>query len=227
MSGLTLTTLYVMIMSNTDTNTVFQFTPELIAQGTDYHTYRQTIQQQLEAGGPIGQVEGAQILEYTALNTKRMDRLEKTTKLQESLQEQLKAVGTGMIWTIITEGWCGDAAQNLPVLEAMAALNPQIKTVLFYRDEHPDMMDAYLTEGGKAIPKLIALRASDLKELGTWGPRPEEAQVIMRDWKAQGGGEYAVIAERIHTWYAKDKLAGIQAEISKLLPVWAAAAKQA
>ena len=125
---------------------------------------------------------------------------------------------------LITEGWCGDAAQNVPFIQALAALNPKIELRLFYRDQHPELMDAYLTNGGKAIPKLIVLRAADLQELGTWGPRPAPAQVLMDDWKAQGGGDYTQIAEAIHGWYAKDRLITLQQELSEAIQAWLRAA---
>lgn len=198
----------------------YTFSRTLLDQGISYTTYRKQVNDAVAAGGPIGTMEGPKYLEYTSLNNRRMDRLEKTLKINPELEALIRAIEEPLVWVVITEGWCGDAAQNLPFIAALADLNPQIELRLFFRDQHPELMDAYLTNGGKAIPKLIVLRAADLQELGTWGPRPAAAQELMNDWKASGGTDYTVISEAIHGWYAKDRLTTLQEELRSAIPAW-------
>lgn len=73
---------------------------------------------------------------------------------------------------IITESWCGDAAQNVPVLEKIAAESDMIETRYILRDENLDLMDPFLENGSRSIPKLFALDRTNLKVLGAWGSRP-------------------------------------------------------
>ena len=58
---------------------------------------------------------------------------------------------------VISEGWCGDAAQILPVINKMALVSNKIEFRIVLRDENPALMDAFLTNGGKAIPKVIMI----------------------------------------------------------------------
>ena len=64
-----------------------------------------------------------------------------------------------MIWLIITEGWCGDAAQCIPTIEKIAAESKNIETHYVLRDENLDLIDEYLTNNARSIPKLIACAA--------------------------------------------------------------------
>ncbi len=94
--------------------------------------------------------------EYTRLNQYRMHRLDKTVKLDLDLQQLAFQINAPQTWYVLTEAWCGDAAQNLPVIAKVAALNPHIKLTMLLREEHLEIMNEYLTHGGKSIPKLIA-----------------------------------------------------------------------
>ena len=159
------------------------------------------------------------MLHYTKMNVQRMKRIEKTTVLNEELIAALQSVQEDWTWFVLTEGWCGDAAQNVPVIAKMADLSPHITLKLVLRDDHEELMNQYLTEGGKSIPKLICINNAG-KELGVWGPRPEAPQQMMRDYKASGDTDYQKLVERMQLWYAKDKTAAIQAEFIALLKGW-------
>ena len=67
----------------------------------------------------------------------------------------MRNVKENWIWLILTEAWCGDAAQNIPTIEKIARENDRIKTLYLLRDENLELMDKYLTGGARAIPKLI------------------------------------------------------------------------
>lgn len=115
---------------------------------------------------------------------------------------------------MLTEAWCGDAAQNLPVIAKVAQLNPHITLTLLLRDEHPEIMDVYLTHGGKSIPKLIAV-AENGTELFTWGPRPEALQELVEAYKANPDRPYAEFLEEVQRWYNADKTESVQRELVK------------
>ncbi|RIJ42985.1 thioredoxin family protein [Pontibacter oryzae] len=193
-------------------------TSEHLANAISYTQYRDLIDKLLAEGKTTGTNHSEAMVEYTRVNMHRMRRVERTVLTDELLQVLL-SVQTKMIWVVLTEAWCGDAAQNLPAIVKIADASPLIDVKLLLRDEHPEIMDAYLTNGGRSIPKLIAMDANTMEVLGTWGPRPEPAQQMVLDAKANSV-PYPEMAELLHSWYAKDKSRTLQQEFSKLISKW-------
>jgi hypothetical protein len=192
-------------------------TPARLATAYSYAAYRQLIDKLLAEGRTTGPKQSEALTHYTRLNVQRMERLDKTTRLLPELAEAAAQVPGQYEWLILTEGWCGDAAQIVPVLEAVAqASGGRIRTHYMLRDEHPDLMDRYLTRGGRAIPKLLVLDAERLHEVAQWGPRPAEAQTLYWELKDQQL-PYEELAIALHTWYAKDKTRRTQQELLALL----------
>lgn len=186
-----------------------------------YPEYIKLIDDLLLDGKTTGPNQSAEMVNYGKLNRQRMRRLEKTAKLSDTVSEKARKLNRRMIWLIITEGWCGDAAQNIPTIEKIAAENTEsIETRYILRDENLELMDKYMTNGGRSIPKLIALDAETLEELGTWGPRPQAAMDYFAEMKAQGMAK-PLIMENIQRWYISDKEKSLQAEFEVLLEKWA------
>ncbi len=196
-------------------------TPGQLAQAMTYPQYRSLVNQLLATGKTTGTHQDPKLVQYTELNAQRMSRLDKTTVLKESLVQELKNVSGPWTWLVLTEGWCGDAAQNIPVLAKMAEVSPQIELKLLLRDENLELMDQYLTDGSRSIPKLICLKTDTIEEAGHWGPRPAAAQQLVLDYKAnpQGMSHDEFIAT-VHAWYAKDKTQSLQLEFEPLLKTW-------
>ncbi len=196
--------------------------------GLSYSAYRQLIDSLLTHGKTTGPNQSESYIKYTELNVRRMRRVDKTTKLQPELVEQLEKVKQPWTWVVLTEGWCGDAAQSIPVLAQMAAVSPNIQLKLLLRDEHPEVMDAYLTNGGRSIPKLICLSAK-LETLGTWGPRPDEAQQLFDEFKERYGNKfrdhYSEWSEQLQLWYTRNRTQAIQEEFMRKIASWLAATK--
>ncbi|MEO1451892.1 MAG: thioredoxin family protein, partial [Bacteroidota bacterium] len=178
-----------------------------------YESYFDLMSQLVEAGKTSGPKQSEDLAHYTALNHRRMKRILKTTKLLPETIETLKAIDTPQIWLVITEAWCGDAAQIVPILERMAEENPLIEMRLILRDENLPIMDQYLTGTSRSIPKLVILKADDLTELGVWGPRPEEAHEIVLNAKQQPDYHYTKVTEALQVWYNKYKTIGSQKEV--------------
>ncbi len=190
-----------------------------IDKSLDYETYRQLIDALLAEGKSTGSEQSESLTHYTKMNVQRMRRWDKTTQIREDLKEAIEQIDNPQIWLILTEGWCGDAAQNIPFLVKFAALNPKIEIRFLLRDENLEVMDAYLTNGGRSIPKLIVLQANTFEELGTWGPRPAEVQQMVMDFK-KSGGDYKEFSEQVHKWYAKDKGQALQKEFLEKIQSW-------
>ena len=153
---------------------------------------------------------------YTKLNWSRMRRLDKQSKINTSLAKKVEAIEGKQVWLVLVEGWCGDVAQNLPVIQKMVELNPNIELRMIFRDENLDVMDAYLTNGGRSIPKLIAMDADSLEELWTWGPRPAPVQEMVEEYK-KTGGPYSEFSEKVQKWYNGDKTQTLQNEFEALI----------
>ena len=147
--------------------------PARLAAAYSYAAYRRLIDELLAEGRTTGPVQTAELTHYTTLNVQRMSRLDKTVQLQPALAAAAASLVEDYIWLIITEGWCGDAAQLVPVFEAVAQASAgRLRTAYLLRDDNPDLMDRYLTGTSRAIPRLVMLRADTLVEAAQWGPRP-------------------------------------------------------
>lgn len=191
--------------------------PEQLAAAYTYQAYRQLIDDLLADGKTTGPEQSALLTDFTALNVQRMHRLDKTVQVQPALAAAAAGLHHHYIWLIITEGWCGDAAQLVPVFEAVAQASAgHLRTRYVLRDEHPALIDQYLTSGGRAIPKLLVLHPDTLTEITHWGPRPAPAAALVRTLKAEGMTHDDFIRE-LHTWYAHDRTQTTQTELLALV----------
>ena len=181
--------------------------------------YIKRIDDLLLDGKTTGPNQSEAMFGYGKLNRQRMHRLEKTVVVNDTLKAKVKNVGSKWIWLVITEGWCGDAAQNIPIIEKIAAENPNIETRYILRDENLELIDKYLTSGARSIPKLIVLDAASLSEIGTWGPRPKPAMDRFYELRDLGM-EKPLIMENIQRWYIGDKNQTIQQEFEELITRW-------
>ena len=187
-----------------------------IERSLTYRAYERLIADLLGQGRTTGPDQSEAFIHYTLLNQQRMHRLDKTTLLLPSAEAAIKSITVGQTWLVLTEAWCGDAAQSLPVMNMLAVLNPAISLQLVLRDEHPGLMDRFLTNGvARSIPKLIGLDTPTLEELFTWGPRPAVLQ--QRFYKMRADGiEYHQIKEELQRWYNQDRTISIQEELAAL-----------
>jgi Thioredoxin len=181
--------------------------------------YMNLIDNLLAEGKTTGENQSEDYVHFGKLNRQRIKRLEKTIHLNESLVKTAQNVERKMIWLSITEGWCGDAAQNLPAIQKIADESPNIEMKYLLRDENLDLMDKYLTNGGRAIPIVICLDANTYEELGKWGSRPKAAQDYFLEMKSKGL-EKAEMMENLQRWYNADKEQSLQAEFENLLKDW-------
>lgn len=157
---------------------------------------------------------------YAKLNHARMKRLLKTAVLSPEMIESVQKITVPSCWYIITETWCGDAAQNIPWLELMARQNPLINTAYVFRDQNLELMDAFLTNGGRSIPKVIITDVGSHEVLGNWGPRPEPAQKLYMELKNLHENNYEPIVLEMQKWYNANEGADIQEEWVRLIPGW-------
>ncbi|WNQ12435.1 thioredoxin family protein [Paenibacillus aurantius] len=82
---------------------------------------------------------------------------------------------------ILAADWCGDVVRNVPVV-FRALENSGMPVEVLIKEENEDIMDQFLTMGGKSIPVVIFTDTGGFV-LGQWGPRPEHVQAVMREFK--------------------------------------------
>lgn len=184
----------------------------------NYSEYMQWTKELVDEKKTSGHKQTEELVDFTALNLKRMERLDKTIELNKELKEKLAELPEKQTWYVLGEVWCGDSAQNVPLLGKMAeASNGKVDLYFIGRDDNPEWMDSHSTMGTRSIPKLIAFNEKG-EELFNWGPRPAPAQEILYKWKAEPRGRSKDDFEtELHTWYAKDRTQTLQKEFVELL----------
>ena len=182
-----------------------------------YEEYRTKLKNLLAEGKSSGEEQSEDLLHYSELNETRMNRLEKTIKITDENVEFLTSLDTEYIWLILSEGWCGDAAQILPIINKMAQKSNKVNLKIAFRDENPELMNLFLTNGGKSIPKLIIIEKETLKVVADWGPRPSQAIKLIVDYKAKFGIIDETAKTELQMWYLHDKGISTQDEIVDLL----------
>ena len=191
-------------------------TIQAVEHAFTYPAYRDLVVKYAEEGRTSGESSPDHI-NATSLNAHRMQRLEKTTILQPKLFTAIRAIQKPQNWIVIGETWCGDGAQIIPVLALIAAQNPLIRFRIILRDENPGIMNSFLTNGARAIPKLII---SDEKGevLETWGPRPAAIQEMVRAFKRDHPEvPHNEFVKNVQLWYTRDKAQAIQQDILELI----------
>ena len=186
-------------------------------EALDYSSYRNLVDELLAKGETTGPDNSEAMLHYSKMNVQRMNRVDKTTVLGEELLSTLEKIEGKYRFLVITEGWCGDAAQIVPIINKVVSAAPdKFDLKLTLRDKNLPLIDAHLTNGGRAIPVLLILDEAGNLVLPKWGPRPAILQGLLADWKNEGV-EMPELAEKLHGWYAKDKTLTTQQELNELL----------
>ena len=184
----------------------------------DYPQYISLVKALVNEGKTSGADQSEEMIYYTGLNLVRMERIKKTFHFTEELSRAVNSIGQAYKFVVLTEAWCGDAAQVIPVLGAIAELaEEKIELQFLLRDENPELMDQFLTNGGRSIPKVIIYKQSG--ELVTsWGPRPKVLQDYMNSLKESAEPmELSQMIEKVQLWYAKDRTLSVQHELAVLL----------
>lgn len=188
-----------------------------LAQSHSYAEYRNRVSSLLKEGKSSGNEQSEALTQYSELNETRMNRLEKTIKITAEFTEGLKQLKREYLWLVIAEGWCGDAAQLVPIFHKMAELSPKIDFKIVFRDENDDLMQQFLTNGARSIPKLIVLDKNTLEVLGDFGPRPHGAKQLILDYKAEHGVVDETAKANLQLWYLHDKGIATQEEVMGLM----------
>ena len=190
---------------------------ESLKKSLSYQDYRTLLSRLVEENATTGTNQSEALINYTALNDRRMKRWDKTIKISEADKITIKNATVNQTWIVLTESWCGDAAHVIPVINKVAELNTGINLQLVMRDENEQLMDLFLTNGGKSIPKLIQFDNTTKTVLNSYGPRPTEATKLVNDFKKKHGTLTAEFKEDLQRWYNKDKGQNVIKDLIELI----------
>lgn len=188
----------------------------IINKYISYNEYQAQFRKQVLADDPILlSVAEKQYFEYRKLNLQRSLRVEKTFVPSEETRNIFASISAEQSWFVITESWCGDSSQSLPVIASLANLSEKIELKIVLRDSNPDFMNLYLTNGSKSIPKLVVFDKEG-SALFQWGPRPKAAKDLFTQMKNEGM-EKSKINKELHLWYARNRGIEVEKEITELV----------
>ncbi len=189
---------------------MYLFTEEILNSFFSYKEYKNYFEQILNKKITNSPYNIDDYYSFTEANFKRQQKLSIKINLQKKLYNQLIKVAQNWTFLIITEPWCSDASFSIPSIEAIAMAG-HFETKYILRDQHEKIIDAYLTNGGRSIPILIALD-KNLNELFNWGPRPLPLQKIMQEL-LKNKVSFKEKTKLAYQWYYNDNGKTLQKEI--------------
>ncbi len=183
-----------------------------LQSGLSTNEYEHYFAERTELAKNAANVEINPHLKNLSLNKQRSSRLQKTYIPSADIVHTMEAIESEQLWVIITEDWCGDSAQIVPIVSTIASCSDKVEIRFLLRDTFPDIMNQYLTNGARSIPKVIAFDKTSSEELWEWGPRPEQAAKDFLQRKSEGMPK-PENQTLLHTWYAADKGKSTEKEI--------------
>lgn len=185
--------------------------------GISYPEYKKLIRL-LASGSVVPEVQYPPYLQkYVPINVRRMDRWEKRSHTIHRSGDRTSAIGSSFRILVLTEGWCGDAAHVLPVAEKVIQSWEGLDVRYLFRDQHPELMQAFLTFGSRSIPKYILFRKADGQVIEAWGPRPSVLQTWTMNERRKVNFDTDAISVYQQSWYNKDKGKAIMEELDAWL----------
>ncbi|PQB05813.1 thioredoxin family protein [Aureitalea marina] len=194
---------------------------ELVAQALNNamssNEYLELFEKHVQSNSSTYPDASESMAQYTKLNWARAKRVGKTLKIPQEIKENFSAYNADHSWLVITESWCGDAAQSIPVMQRLLELSDDAQIKIVLRDQHPQLMDAFLFDGTRSIPVLIVVDNTSGQIVGSWGPRPGVINEQVREYKKQHGGLTAEFKKDLQRWYNKDKGLTTMQDLSELI----------
>lgn len=179
-----------------------------------YTQYRELLHQTIQNKENMTAAQ-RQMLPYIETNIGLMDGWDQRAALTEEIKAAIDSWEPAT-WLVLTEGWCGDAANIIPLFQKIADHSKgKIKLRLLLRDENTVLMDNYLTDGGRAIPKVIMYNET-FTELANWGPCPAVLHAQKKPWKEEAGKDFQILIRKVNEWYEADQGITTQAELLAL-----------
>ena len=160
-----------------------------------------------------------EFLEETRANRELWQAYAARAPLDEEAAERIRNVGGRFRFLVLTDDWCGDAVNTVPVVARLADAAPNVELRIVPRDAFPELRDRHLTNGSRSIPVVVLLDEHGAPQ-GAWGPRPDPLQAwFQEDLRTMPKDERY---REIRKWYARDRGATTAREIADLVEAGAA-----
>ncbi len=179
-----------------------------------YPGYMELLEKLVKKDDTTGETTSERI-NFTKLNFNRIKRINKTLEFSYEEKEFFKNISTPQKWLVILESWCADGAQTIPVLNKITETSDKIDLRIVLRDENPELMDEFLTNGSRSIPKLIILN-ENREVIAHWGPRSAEATKMVEAYKQEFGKIDTAFKIQLQIWYNKDRGKSIIKELIEI-----------
>lgn len=180
-------------------------------QGLTYTAYTEAWEEKLNRSMAELSSDERRYLHYVRYNWERAAAVEQAYTASAELKEVMAAISSPQLWMVLTDDWCGDSAFSLPIIARAASLSDQVTLRILRRDDNLDIMDQYLTNGSRSIPKLVAF-SEDGEELFQWGPRPADAAALREKLIAEGA-EGKDVVEQLIGWYEDGGYEDVEEEL--------------
>jgi len=194
--------------------------PSMFNRIFTYSEYLEFITSLVAKGLSSGPDQSEKLTHFTKLNFQRLKRIYKTLQLSARIPTIVKDIESDMLWVVIVESWCGDVPQSIPYMEAISQLSDKIKFRIILRDQNPRIMDRFLTNGTRSIPKLICLNPKTFEVVGTWGPRPEGARNLVKTMLGDPAITADMRKEAVQRWYMENKGQELMDELGAMVQTW-------
>ncbi|MCM4169482.1 hypothetical protein KCTC52924_00517 [Arenibacter antarcticus] len=185
-------------------------------QAMSYKAYIFLVNNLVAEEKSTGDEQTEQRIEFTKLNSARMRRLDKTITILEEDMAVFKEIGEKQTWLVLLESWCADGAQTIPILNKICSGIDNLDLKIVLRDDNPTLMDLFLTNGTRSIPKLMVLDR-DYEVVTSWGPRSTVATKMVVDYKNENGAIDTAFKLSLQKWYNKDKGRSIIKDLKELV----------
>lgn len=183
-----------------------------------YSEYRKLVTDLLKIEKSTGNEQSKELTYCTLLNETRMNHIEEAFELSDKAIEILKSLKKEYIWLVIAESWSDDCAELLPVLHSIAAASEaKIDLKIVFRHENEELMQFFLTNKAKAIPKLIVIESATGDALAHWGPRPKGAADIFDAYQKNNKPFDEIFKQEMQSWYLHDKGKTTEGEIIDMM----------
>ena len=151
---------------------------------------------------------------YSKYNLERQERVQSEWQMSPSFEKAVREFEGPLCWLFITDDWCIDSAYSLPLLLEAAEMRDDVTLSILMKDDNLDILDLFLTNGARSIPKLIAIE-EDGSVRYAWGPQPEKIRLIRKDL-IESGAEGRIVSGTTIDWYADKGWLEVEKELTEL-----------
>lgn len=154
--------------------------------------------------------------DYVSLE-KNENQFDETISITKDTIGKINRFKNKYTWLVITEKWCIDTRQLIPICNKMAAFSENIELKIAFLEKDTIWIHNTVDEI-QIFPTLIILNKNDnSKMLAEWGPRPKGATDLLKSRMKKSGKIPTSAFEEMKMWYFQNKGVSTQFELMRLM----------